>query len=892
VYVPQFAGTLQGSGRNVSVFLRYLLPWWQTFLNIVMNPFRLKTLPLALLLATGYASAGELNYPLPAQVLAHEMMESRQPPVQATVAQPASSASAAGALAPLPAFYSGTEPMPAGSAASVMAPLPGSGSATTGAESDDSGYGKKAHVLLGNDQVIAAPKPVPQVRGTANAFNFDEAPIADVVNVVLGDILKVQYVLHTPIAGTVTLSTRGPISADKAVYLLETALQANGLVMAQDSRGVYHVGKPESLKGIVVAPRQVSSTGNLAPGTGPVIIQLKYIGAAEMATILKPVVPPEAAMRVDAIRNLLVLSGSRAQAEGWLDIVKTFDVDLLKGMSVGLFPLKYASIADVETALHLIAGGAAPSAVTAATAAGAKGGPPSRFASAVAGAGGGAAGDTGAEGGGETITQLGGARIMPIARLNSILVISPRAGFIDEARRWIEKLDRPNDNSTEAQLNVYEVQNGSAAHLAEVLGGIYGGASPGQGGANSGVAPTLGSSTGISSGMGSARGGSGFSGVSAGSAGGYGASLGGSSGGLAGGGGGSFGVGSAGNTFGGSTALGGMNGQSQQGANQGVQAYGLGGNVRVIADQVNNALLVYAPPAEYRKIEATLRRLDVRQAQVLLEANIIEITLTDELKYGLEWAFKNGGGNGYSGTGVLSTIDGGTLGGALAGFSYTIANGMGSIRGILNALANKSLVKVISSPSLMVLDNYTAAIQVGDQVPVQTGTTITAGVGVTSSIQYKDTGVQLEVTPTVNAGNIVTMQLTQAVTDVGVADRSGNLPFKQRLIKSKVAVRSGEALVLGGLIRDNTGTGRAGIPFLQDLPIIGSAFGATTVTKNRTELIVVLVPRVVRSDEDIRDLGGEFRQQMKSFSVIDDLKPTGRLGSKLPNPNLVPRPNN
>jgi general secretion pathway protein D len=163
---------------------------------------------------------------------------------------------------------------------------------------------------------------------------------------------------------------------------------------------------------------------------------------------------------------------------------------------------------------------------------------------------------------------------------------------------------------------------------------------------------------------------------------------------------------------------------------------------------------------------------------------------------------------------------------------------------------------------------------------------------VTSSIQYKDTGVQLEVTPTVNAGNIVTMQLTQAVTDVGVADRSGNLPFKQRLIKSKVAVRSGEALVLGGLIRDNTGTGRAGIPFLQDLPIIGSAFGATTVTKNRTELIVVLVPRVVRSDEDIRDLGGEFRQQMKSFSVIDDLKPTGRLGSKLPNPNLVPRPNN
>ena len=203
--------------------------------------------------------------------------------------------------------------------------------------------------------MIATPPPSPPLTGSSNTFRFEEAPILDVVHVVLRDILKVDYMIHPPVSGTVTLATKGDVSADEAAYLLEGALLANGLVMARDSRGTYHVGRPEALRGIVSVPQQVGK-GPLAPGYGAVVIPLQFIGAAEMATILRPMMPPEAMVRVDTVRNLLVLAGTRTQAEGWLSIVSTFDIDLLKGMSVGVFPLKHASVREVEAALRVISG--------------------------------------------------------------------------------------------------------------------------------------------------------------------------------------------------------------------------------------------------------------------------------------------------------------------------------------------------------------------------------------------------------------------------------------------------------------------------------------------------------------------------------------------------------
>ncbi len=308
-----------------------------------------------------------------------------------------------------------------------------------------------------------------------------------------------------------------------------------------------------------------------------------------------------------------------------------------------------------------------------------------------------------------------------------------------------------------------------------------------------------------------------------------------------------------------------------------------------MADELNNSVLVWGTKSNYMKIEATLKRLDLPPTQVLIEASIVEVTLDDTLQYGLQWAFSNSGPSNLNGAGQLLTNAPGSnssIGASIptpttSGFSYALSNSLGNVRVVLNALATKRLLKVISSPSLMVLDNHTAMMSVGNQQPVKTGTltsATTGGTSVADTIQYRDTGVSLAVTPSVNAGNLVTMQIDQAVTDA-VADNSGNVSlqpvFQQRQITSKVAVRSGEAIVLGGLIRDTNNSSKSGIPLLQDIPLVGSLFSNNGRTGNRTELLVVITPKVVRTDIDIREVSDELRDRLKGLQIIE-LKENGR----------------
>jgi general secretion pathway protein D len=486
-------------------------------------------------------------------------------------------------------------------------------------------------------------------------------------------------------------------------------------------------------------------------------------------------------------------------------------------MSVALVPLKYASAREVDAALRAITGAGAPAARQAAT-------PPA------AGAGAQPAPAAPAE----SNPLFGAIRVLPIERMNALLLVSPRAAYIDEVRAWIERLDRPGINSAEPQLYIYPVRNGSARHLAEVLNGIFGAESRTTTTTAASVAPGLNPVN-----------------VSAGG---------------------------SPSPMGGMTSLpSGSQGTSQ--AQSRVSAVStLGGQgTRVIADDLNNAVLIYAVAGEYVKIESALRRLDVTPVQVLIEASIVEVQLGDELQYGLQWYFTDKARSGLSGTGVVSQLPGGVnsagagiLGLATAGFSYTLKNSLGQVQAVLSALADKSLVKVISSPSVMVLDNHTAGIAVGQQQPIRTGETVTSGGNVTTSITYKDTGVSLQVTPSVSAENVVTMSINQAVTDVGQIDTAtGQRSFLQRQLASKVAVRSGETLVLGGLIRDNDTSGNRGVPLLSDIPVVGGLFGVQTRNASRTELLVVITPRVVRSDLDAREIGEELRERMKSFRTHD-----------------------
>ncbi|WP_339615957.1 type II secretion system secretin GspD [uncultured Gilvimarinus sp.] len=641
-----------------------------------------------------------------------------------------------------------------------------------------------ADTYLGSDKTIRMPQndSVIELEGQDVTLNFESTPLEDVVHGILGDTLKQDYVVEGKIPGVVSLRTQTPIPRKELLVILESMLDANGAAMVKRADGRYLVTASKRFRS---ANPSFQSRENLKPGYSNVIVPLQYIGAAHMAEVLKPVAPDSAFIRIDAVRNLLILGGGSTQLQGWLDIIQTFDVDYLSGMSVGVFPIEYTTADEINSALATLM----------ATSVGDKASPLS-----------------------------GLIRTVPLESLGSVLVVTPRKELLAQVETWIERLDRTPTQGAEPQLYVYSVENGEADHLAQLISRVFGGSGGSSSRGNSGVAPGL-TSTNMSSGD----------------------------------------DGSA------------VSSSNKSSNRSGAASYSLGDTARIVADDVNNTLLIYATGAEYRKIEGALRRLDVMPSQILIEASIIEVRLTDSLQYGLEWYFENSLDGGWTGQGNIGLGLGadGSVNASLPDFGYVFNNSLGQIQGVLNALADKDLIKVLSTPSIMVMDNQSASIQVGDSTPVLSSTT-NGQYGSTQNISYRDTGVQLDVRPSVNAGGLVTMELQQSVTDVGSGGASNTPTFFQRAINSKVAVRSGESVVLGGLISDSQNSRKTGLPFFSDLPVIGWMFGGSTVEEERQELLVIITPHVMKTDQDLRNVTKEMRSRMKGLEAfqqsIDDSK--------------------
>jgi general secretion pathway protein D len=662
----------------------------------------------------------------------------------------------------------------------------------------------------GNDQVVGLPPARDPIRfvGDAVALSFENAPLSEVTHAILSDVLGLDYLVDGPIPGEVTLRTRTPIERDQLLSVLESLLKANNVLLIRGRDNRFIVSSSQAAAQLV--PRVVSRDEQVA-GYSTMVIPLQYISAGGMAEILKPLAEEKALVRVDNTRNLLMLAGTQAQLSGWLEIIETFDVDMLEGMSVGLFPLQYSGVEELVEALNQLL----------------------TEASAEEGAGG--------------LTDI--VRVMPFVRLNSVMVITPRAHYLDRMETWIERLDRAPENGAEKRLYVYPVQNTTASRLAMLLTSIYsGGAQSGGVGSaldNRNTAPGMNRE---SIGGGNSRGGAGRNGNNNNRP---------------------TGSGSRGGNGGGTTvsAL-----QLDPGSGDGNDE---AAEVRVVADEENNSLMIYSTGMQYKTIKSAVEKLDVPPTQVLIEASIVEVSLNDQLKYGLEWTFNNQiGGSDYSGIGAISdgTFNVAGAEGPVAqfaqGFSYAVSNGVDYVA-VLNALATESLVNVISTPSVMVLDNNVATINVGDQVPINSGSTVTNGGNTIQNISYKDTGVQLTVRPSVNAGGLVTLDVLQTVTDVGNIDVTGNRRFLERSIESRVAVRSGESVVLGGLIRENAANNENGVPWFHKAPIIGPLFGTTEKKRDRTELLVIITPRALYNDEELRQASDEMRDKIRNFELIE-----------------------
>ena len=420
-------------------------------------------------------------------------------------------------------------------------------------------------------------------------------------------------------------------------------------------------------------------------------------------------------------------------------------------------------------------------------------------------------------------------RFVPIERLNAVLVVSSQPGYLTEAETWIDRLDRIGDGE-EPRVFVYSVQNARATNLAEVLSEMFGAR----------TTTVLGSGL-LAPGQ---------EAVELSSTGGF-----------------ELGVAETGEEGAADLPL-----RATPEPGQVLAAEPLGpedAEIRIIADDTTNALVVRATPREYEKIREALDELDVLPLQVLIEATIAEVTLTDELRYGVEWFFRSGDFE-FSFTPSATALL------PVGGFQGIFDSG-NDVRVLLQALDAITDVNVVSSPQLMVLDNQTARIQVGDQVPisVQSSTSvIDPDAPVVNSIEYRDTGVILLVTPRVNASGLVIMEIQQEISNVVDAptttiSEASSPTINQRQINSTVAILSGETVALGGLIQDQRERAQSGIPFLSRLPIVGALFRSRSNAVTRTELLVLITPSVVENPARARAVTDELRRRLRSLEQLE-----------------------
>lgn len=420
-------------------------------------------------------------------------------------------------------------------------------------------------------------------------------------------------------------------------------------------------------------------------------------------------------------------------------------------------------------------------------------------------------------------------RLIAMDKLNGILAISAQPQYLEDVRRWVEILDREGENN-ERRLFVYPVQNGRARDLAKTLNTAFGG---GSGGGDSAPADPFQTDP---AGQEQAP---------------------------------------ANRPAGAPTrqaATPADRAASNGGAARGRQADGVP-DVTISADENNNAVVVFGTARDYAVVERALRQLDVVPMQVMIEAAITEVALTDNLKYGVQWNFQTGSSNFN-----LSETSTGTVVPINPGFSYSY---LGSdVNVALSALEKRTNVKVISAPKLLVLNNQTAALQVGDQVPITTQTAIgieNANSPVVNSVEYRDTGVILKVTPRVNASGMVLLDIAQEVSDVAPNQTSGidSPTISTRRISTSIAAQDGQVIALGGLFRNSKSFGKNGLPILSRIPVLGGLlFGNNDNREQRTELLVILKPHVLRSVEDGRAVTEELRAKLRT---LEPFRTEGRI---------------
>ena len=606
--------------------------------------------------------------------------------------------------------------------------------------------------------------------GEGVMLNFDNADIYEVIQVI-AEVLDINYIIDPQVKGVVNIRSGQKIPNDQLFIIFKKILNINGLDIRDegDHYYIYVAGKPSSLA--VYGKDEIGKLKNSAKLVTQ-IVPVMHISSAEAQKLIEPYLSEQAVIYNLADQNILVISDYEGQIIDALMILSRIDVSSLSSLVVRLVRIDNASLFDVKDELT------------------------------------------------EVLDALKvnkkdytGVQILPLERVNSLLLIGYNEELMSTALKWVEELDKP-ITAGRNNIFIYNVRNSVASELADLVTSLI---------EDKGTSAKKSStrSRGITSKLptrpGSAR---------------------------------------ATKSITKKTRTRSLPRIKKASATGGADLQ-FAGEPTLIADDSRNVILVKALPSDYKRVLKLIERLDNMPMQVLVEVMVAEVQLSDDLKYGVEWALQNS---------VYKINDAKISYDSTKGLGFSLLSDSTEIFNLLQFLASNNDFSILSSPQVLVLNNEAATVNVGEQVPIVTSETSDVSNGSTSNrtVQYKDTGVILNVTPRINYDGIILLDIDQEVSKVKSETTEGiaSPVITTKKVKTKLAVRDGQSILIGGLIDKTETESESGIPVLKDIPYLGWLFKEKSVAQRKTELLIMVTPYVIENSDVLKQYIENFQEKM------------------------------
>jgi general secretion pathway protein D len=597
-------------------------------------------------------------------------------------------------------------------------------------------------------------------------LNFDNADIYEIITLVC-DFLKMNYIIDPRVRGTVNIHTTGEITPESLFDIFTTILKVSGAAIIKEG-DIYHIVPAAEAKGMLLIPRVDQEIP--PPGDEIIfqVIQLMYVQAKEFVNIIRPFTTQGAVLTPYDRGNTILLIDYASNVNKVLEIVRVMDVSIFSGIEMKLFPMKEADVEDIAKEMEKLFASLNVSTKTAISV---------------------------------------GINFISIPRLNSLLVMTSIPQVMGEVERWIEVLDK-SESGEEIKTYIYQVKNGIATDLTDILNEIFG-----RKGTVSKRADELKKKAEAKKEPG-------------------------------------------GEQKERSAAI------ERQPAASGIDD----GGMEFIPYSITNTIIIKAAPREYKVISEMLDDLDVVPRQVMIGVFIAEVSLDDDTRFGIDYALRSG----KLGEGVYSTAVGTSLGlsqaGTIASGGLTASVIRDDFSATFNALASEGRLNILASPHILARDGKEASINIGDEVPIITSRTIT-DVRESIAIERRNTGVLLKVTPHINTTGLVTLDLILELSNAASAALAGSTDIRifQRKANNSMVVQDGQSVLIGGLINEQEEDRITKVPLLGDIFLIKHLFRYKSKTKKKNELILLITPRVIRNSQEARDITVEFSEKLKGL---------------------------